>query len=162
MTYQSWAEDNAKKVKAIRNKLEKRGLSPSEVIDYFDYDNMREKEPNHCGLYKDNIKCHDMENLNCYLCACPHFISNDNFPYKEEKNLKYYSKCKINSRFAKDFVYNNDVHCDCAGCTIPHLKGTALKYYGKELATPPEDSVSILDLIRGWQLSDILGKFKLF
>ncbi len=38
---------------------------------------MVEKENDFCLLYKDNKKCHDYEDLNCYLCACPYFRFDD-------------------------------------------------------------------------------------
>lgn len=54
------------------------GNTKQEIIEYFRFENMVKNEPDFCPLYKDNKKCHDMEDLNCYLCACPHFRFDDN------------------------------------------------------------------------------------
>ena len=61
-------------------------LSDEEVIAYFKFENMVKKEPDFCPLYKDNKKCHDMKELNCYLCACPNFrFDDEGFKKVEEK-----------------------------------------------------------------------------
>ena len=75
MSYKSWFETHAKKHKKIVDKLAH--LSDDEVIAYFDFDNMVKNEPDFCPLYKDNKKCHDTKELNCYLCACPNFRFDD-------------------------------------------------------------------------------------
>jgi len=71
MTYSEWTQEHAKKHEKILEKLKNK--SDDEVIRYFEYENMQKNEVDFCLLYKDNKKCHDVENLNCYLCACPHF-----------------------------------------------------------------------------------------
>ena len=67
MSYSSWFEAHGQKHKIIMKKLA--DLSDEEVITYFRFENMVEKEPDFCLLYKDHKKCHEMEVLNCYLCA---------------------------------------------------------------------------------------------
>ncbi len=73
MTYISWIENHSKKHQKLVQKLY--SLSENELIEYFLYENMQKNEPDFCLLYKENKKCHDMKNLNCYLCACPEFRS---------------------------------------------------------------------------------------
>ncbi|VAY86494.1 FIG00388424: hypothetical protein [hydrothermal vent metagenome] len=85
-------------------------LQDNNIIEYFKYENMKDKEHKFCTLYKNNTKCHDMENLNCYLCACPHFRVTSSKSY-----------CAIDSKdggFVKD--KNGFIHQDCSNCTIPH------------------------------------------
>ena len=57
------------------NQLKLEDKTTDEVIEYFKFENMVKNEPDFCPLYKDNKKCHDMEDLNCYLCACPNLLS---------------------------------------------------------------------------------------
>ncbi|MCD6173729.1 MAG: hypothetical protein J7J96_08090, partial [Sulfurimonas sp.] len=78
-------------------------------------------ENDFCPLYKDNKKCHDMESLNCYLCACPNFRFNDDGIKKIEDKTQY-SFCNINSKYGKQGVYGDKIHQDCSGCLIPHGK----------------------------------------
>ncbi len=75
MTYEEWFLNQAKLHKTIMNKLEDKSID--EIIEYFKYDNMKKNEPNFCPLYNLNKKCHEMEDLNCYLCACSYFRFND-------------------------------------------------------------------------------------
>lgn len=108
MSYQSWHQEHAQKHKKILEKL--RELSDDEVIEYFRFENMAIQEPDFCVLYKENKKCHDMENLNCYLCACP------NFRVDEKK-----SSCAINSKDGGSIVAPDGfIHQDCSKCTVPH------------------------------------------
>ncbi len=96
MSYTKWFDAHAKKHKEIVDKLVKSGYSNEDIVEYFDFDNMVKEEPNFCPLYKKNKKCHDMEKLNCYMCACPNFRFDDDGlgVYNEFKIL---SKCDINN-----------------------------------------------------------------
>lgn len=110
MTYEKWQEEHQIKHKAILKKLE--GKSLDEVINYFTYNSMQKNEPDYCPLYKENKKCHTMENLNCYFCACPEF--------RLEKGLHVKSSCAINSKYGSTCKVKNEVHQDCSDCIIPH------------------------------------------
>ncbi len=107
MFYQSWHKQHALKHKKILDKLTH--LSDDDIIKYFDYDNMKQKEKDFCVLYKENKKCHEMENLNCYLCACPNF--------RVEKKKSF---CSINSKDGGTIEHNGFIHQDCSLCTVPH------------------------------------------
>lgn len=109
MSYQSWHIEHAKKHKKIVDKLAH--LSDDEIIDYFDYDNLKLKEPEFCILFKDDKKCHDTKELNCYLCACP------NFRVGETKSF-----CSIDSKEGGSIEHNGFIHQDCSKCTVPHKK----------------------------------------
>jgi len=65
-------EFNQKRLKII-NKIKKEKFS--EVLEYFLYSNMKEKEPEFCPLYKTGELCHNMDEneLVCFYCGCPFF-----------------------------------------------------------------------------------------
>jgi Zn-finger protein len=108
MTYEYWINQHQIKHKNIINRLAK--LSDHEVIEYFDFENMVKNEPNFCPLYKENTKCHDIEKLNCYFCACPFF--------RLETNRSF---CVIDSKFGGSFKSPDGFsHQDCSKCDIPH------------------------------------------
>ncbi len=108
MTYEEWINEHKIKHQKLVSKLSY--LSDMELVKYFDFDNMVKYEPDFCLLYKENTKCHDMETLNCYLCACPLF-----------RLGKTKSFCDIASVNGGEFVGPDGfIHQDCSGCTIPH------------------------------------------
>ncbi|MCO4846082.1 MAG: hypothetical protein KC427_08705 [Sulfurovum sp.] len=129
MTYSTWFEAHGQKHKNIMAKLE--GLSDADVIAYFKFENMVEKEPDFCFLYKDNKKCHEMEDLNCYLCACPYFRFKDE-GFSKEGSQVLYSTCSIESKDGAQFVSENAVHQDCSGCTVPHHDAYIKKYFSRD------------------------------
>ncbi|WP_455757326.1 hypothetical protein [Sulfurimonas sp.] len=126
MSYSSWFNAHAKKHKEIVDKLVACGNTKDEIIDYFEFDNMVKNEIDFCPLYKDNKKCHDMKNLNCYLCACPNFRFDDDGlgTYNEFKIL---SKCDINN--GDEFAGKGVIHQDCSSCTVPHHKSYVKKNF---------------------------------
>lgn len=119
MTYKEWAEDFTCKRNKIIEKLKSR--SDEEIIEYFVFENMVEKEPDFCLLYKEKKKCHDIAYLNCMLCACPHF-SFDDAGLRKEGDITIKSECTIHSKNSSKFVYENVEHCDCTNCHVPHTK----------------------------------------
>lgn len=129
MTYNSWFKSHGLKHKNIMKKLEH--LSDADVIKYFRFENMVENEPDFCFLYKDNKKCHDMEELNCYLCACPNFRFNDEGVSKKGSQILY-STCSIDSKDGAQFVYDDAIHQDCSGCTVPHHEAYIKKYFSRD------------------------------
>ena len=94
MTYEEWFLNQAKLHETIMKKLENR--TADEIVEYFKYENMKINEPDFCPLYTLNKKCHEMENLNCYLCACPYFRFNDS-GLKKVNNKVLFSYCSIDS-----------------------------------------------------------------
>ena len=118
MTYAQWFESHSSKHARLTQKLLSQNLSQEEIIKYYRFENMVEKEPDFCELYKDNKKCHDMEVLNCYLCACPNFRFTMSPEVKDEKLI--HSHCSIESKDGKIFEHENNLHQDCSGCQVPH------------------------------------------
>ena len=128
MSYVSWFQAHGEKHKAIMAKLTH--LSDDEVIAYFRFENMVEKEPDFCPLYKDNKKCHEMEDLNCYLCACPNFrFDDDGFKKVEEKTL--YSTCSIDSKDGAQYISNDAIHQNCSECLVPHHETYIKKIFSR-------------------------------
>jgi Zn-finger protein len=76
-------------------------------------------------LYKDAQKCHDMDDLNCYLCGCPNFRLTDG-----THSLK--SFCAIDSKDGGQFVSPQEIHQDCSKCFVPHRVGYIKKHFSKD------------------------------
>ena len=131
MSYTSWFNEHANKHKVIVDKLVEKNFSKEEIIDYFDFDNMVKNEPDFCPLYAQNKKCHDMESLNCYLCACPNFRFKDDGIEKVDGKTKY-SFCGIDSKDGRAGVYGDAIHQDCSRCTVPHHKAYVRKNFDLE------------------------------
>ena len=135
MSYLSWFEEQAQKHKTVMTKLLSRGLDRDEIIAYFDFHNMVKNESDFCPLYREKNedgtvgrKCHDMEPLNCYLCACPNFRFNDaGFEKKEEKTV--FSFCSIDSKDGAQGFYGDAIHQDCSRCTVPHHVSYIKKHF---------------------------------
>ena len=128
MSYEKWFQSHGKKHKEIMQKLTK--LSDNEVIAYFRFENMVQKEPDFCPLYKENKKCHDMEVLNCYLCACPNFrFDDEGISKKEDKTI--YSICSIDSKDGDIFQTEEAIHQDCSGCLVPHRETYIKKHFSR-------------------------------
>ena len=130
MGYRSWFDNHAKKHKQIMQKLQE--LSDDEIIEYFKFENMQKNEPDFCPLYAKNIKCHEIKQLNCYLCACPNFRFDDNAP-------KIKSYCSIDFKDGKQIESNGFIHQDCSNCTIPHKQ----KYIKQNFSKDWKDIMSV-------------------
>ncbi len=128
MSYTKWFQQHASKHKRIVDKLLEEKFTKEQIIEYFEFENMVKNEPNFCLLYKDNKKCHDMQELNCYLCACPNFRFNDDGITKQD-NKTQYSFCTIDSKDGEQGVYGDKIHQECSQCTLPHHKSYIEKYF---------------------------------
>lgn len=131
MSYTQWVQEHGAKHKKIITKLLKKNYSKEQIIDYFDFENMREKEPDFCPLYKENKKCHEIEELNCYLCSCPNFRFKD-AGIKNIAEKRVYSLCSIDSKDGAQGVYGDSIHQDCSKCTIPHHKNYVEQHFSLE------------------------------
>jgi len=128
MSYSSWFQTHGEKHKNIIKKLSY--LTDDEIIRYFRFDNMVKSEPDFCPLYKDNKKCHDNKNLNCYFCACPNFRFKDN-GFKIIKKQTLFSYCSINSKDGTQYKSQDSIHQNCAGCFIPHSETYIKQYFSR-------------------------------
>ena len=130
MTYNEWHESHSKKHKKIVEKLKVQGMDEWDIVQYFIFDNMVEKEPDFCELYVSNTKCHEMYELNCYMCGCPHFRFYQT--PRQQDDVLFHSVCSINSKRGKQSFSNNEVHQDCSGCTVPHGEDYVLRNFDHE------------------------------
>ena len=126
MTYSQWFDAHAQKHRKIVDRLIAQGLDEDAIIDYFDFDNMVEKEPGFCELYKTKTKCHEMDHLNCYLCACPNFRFDDT-GIRKQGNYLIKSECSIHN--GDTFGHDNIIHQDCSSCTVPHHRSYVKKHF---------------------------------
>ena len=128
MSYSSWFKSHGNKHKEIVDRL--KHLTDDEIIKYFRFDNMVKKEIDFCPLYKENKKCHDNDELNCYLCACPNFrFKDDGFEKYEEVVL--YSKCNIKSKDGSQYKSQTAIHQNCAGCFVPHKEDYIKQHFSR-------------------------------
>jgi hypothetical protein len=125
MTYQQWFDLHGRKHAKVMEKLSH--LSDDEVIVYFRFENMVKNEPEFCPLYAEHKKCHEIEELNCYLCACPNFRFND-AGFGAEGMRTLFSTCTIESPDGAQFLTDTAIHQNCSGCLVPHNK-----YYIKRI-----------------------------
>lgn len=126
-SYSSWFQDFSDKHQLLIQKLLKEGLNQEEIINYFRFENMVKKEKSFCKLYKTATKCHEIEILNCYLCACPNFrFFKDP---KSENGKTIHSLCSIDSKDGAPFEHENNIHQDCSGCTVPHQESYINRHF---------------------------------
>jgi len=117
VSYLSWFKNHAKKHQEIVKKV-----SVDKLIEYFRWENISKTNVDFCPLFAENRKCHKMQNLNCYLCACPNFCFDDS-----AKSLK--SWCSIDSKDGAKIEHNGIIHQDCSRCNIPHDEGYIKKHF---------------------------------
>lgn len=134
MSYTQWFEDHANKHAVIVSKLTHKNYTKEQIIAYFDFDSMVKNEPDFCPLYKDNKKCHAMESLNCYLCACPNFRFKDEGIAKIDSKTQY-SVCSIESKDGKQGIYGDSIHQDCSKCGVPHHLSYVQKHFDLDWKT---------------------------
>ena len=133
MSYKSWFDKHASKHKKIVDRLVKENYSKDQIIEYFEFDNMVKNENDFCPLYADNKKCHDVQELNCYLCACPNFRFSDDGIEKVGDKTKY-SFCSIDSKDGEAGVYGDAIHQNCSNCTVPHATTYVKKHFDTDWA----------------------------
>lgn len=124
MSYLMWFTEHGNKHQIVVEKLQAKGFGKEAIVAYFDFDNMVKSDPDFCGLYADKKKCHDVKQLNCYLCACPLFRFNSKIGAKTA-----FSYCEVNSKFGHQGVFGDAIHQDCSACTVPHSQKYVLSNY---------------------------------
>jgi Zn-finger protein len=122
MTYTAWLTQHLTKQSALIAKLQRTKHNAWSIVEAFSYNTMREMEPEYCPLYATHAKCHELKTLNCFFCACPHFVFDDAGLETTPEGLTRMSLCKIDSKHAKTSIANGQIHLDCSCCTLPHTK----------------------------------------
>jgi hypothetical protein len=137
MAFKEWVEAHAQKHQIIVTKLKTEGKNQNEIIEYFRFENMVQNEPTFCKLYKLNEKCHEMDDLNCFLCACPHFrYSEDVIEEREDEEgeeLYIYTQCAINHKNGATIHLGSSFYQDCTNCSLPHEPKFVAKNYSENL-----------------------------
>lgn len=121
MSYEDWYLRHGEKHRVIVEKLIAQGYTKDHIIEYFDFDSMVENEPDFCVLYAQPKKCHSVDKLNCFLCACPLFRFNDN-GVEMRGNNQVRSYCAVNSKHGTQSLFGDVIHQDCKNCSVPHSK----------------------------------------
>lgn len=110
-------------------------LPINNIVEYFNYNEMKEKHSEYCPLYLKNQICHEvnLKYLNCFGCMCPYYkleISID-----PETELYKLGQCLIKSNFGfykqtttKDNNKAPYLILNCLNCSIPHQHTFVRKY----------------------------------
>lgn len=133
MSYKKWLEAHCRKHQKIVEKLSSKGVGQNEILEYFEFENMLSNEPDFCLLYAENKKCHEIDRLNCYLCACPEFCFCDDGVRLDGDGV-IYSYCTINSKYGKAKNFGGKIHQDCSDCPLPHTMGYIKKRFDKNIS----------------------------
>jgi hypothetical protein len=128
MAYGEWFKKHANKHEHIVKKLLAQNYTKEQIVEYFDFENMKKHERDFCPLYAKDKKCHEIDLLNCYLCACPNFRFNDE-GLKQVDNATQFSFCAIDSKDGRQGVYGTKIHQDCSQCSVPHHKEYVMKHF---------------------------------
>lgn len=119
MSYESWYIRHGNKHRVIVDRLIELGYTKEGIIAYFDFDSMVVNEPDFCVLYAQPKKCHSIEKLSCFLCACPLFRFNDNgFEMRGGHQVRSY--CEVTSKYGSQHLFGDVIHQDCTNCVLPH------------------------------------------
>ena len=128
MSYTQWFNKHADKHRKIVEKLLEKNATQEEIIAYFDFENMKVQERDFCPLYAKNQKCHEIKELNCYLCACPNFRFKDEGIQKIGNDTQY-SFCAIDSKDGAQGNYGGNIHQNCSACFVPHTQEYVKKHF---------------------------------
>ena len=140
MTYSDWHTKYIESITALISSLPYDRVE--DIVNYFEYENMRSHHPSHCPLYSEALRCHDVRPLNCLFCACPHFQYSNTPLSAPSDGTKTMSICTIGSKQARRFTHDNISHCDCSQCYIPHTT-SHIRKLRSEISTK-EDLISYI------------------
>ncbi len=131
MSYLEWFISHGKKHRKIVDKISY--LSDDEIVEYFRFENMLKFEPNFCPLYIKKIKCHSIDDLNCYLCGCPYFLFDDEVLKVDSNSNIVKSLCSIDAKDSAFIEHNGIVHLNCSFCELPHKESFIKKHFHRGL-----------------------------
>ena len=124
---QQWEQEHRKK---ILEELRQAGIDFCEeniprIIEETSFRVRSKKHPNECPYYLKTppSPCHNIKDLNCFLCACPEYISE-----------RLSGGCRLNSRLGK-FTYHQNLPegkvWDCSECKNNHSPASIKRYLTK-------------------------------
>lgn len=120
MTFTEWRMSHLDKLVDFISSLSTPSIS--DVVDYFQYENMSAKHPTYCPLYAIQTRCHNTPDLNCLFCACPHFVGSDTPLHALPDGVKIMSVCSLGSKQSGRSLSDHVSQCDCSSCFIPHTR----------------------------------------
>tara|TARA_Y100000310_G_C20640218_1_gene793489 strand:+ start:672 stop:1106 length:435 start_codon:yes stop_codon:yes gene_type:complete len=94
-----------------------------EIIKQTSFEVRSRNYSHECPYYVSNKKCHDLEDLNCFLCACPNYNSGS-----------LIGGCEIESKSGKWHYHKNlpkGKVWDCFDCSVNHSSGEVRDYIEK-------------------------------
>jgi len=95
----------------------------NQIIKEYNYETRSTNHPAECMCYKQKIPCHDMDNLNCFLCYCPNYDTDN-----QEGG------CLIDNPNGK-WTYSKKLPSkkiwDCSNCEYPHLENNVKTHLNK-------------------------------
>lgn len=118
-------------LKKILKELKQAGILLTEaniplIIKETSFEIRSQKHPNECPYYEKRTSCHNIEDLNCFLCICPEYSSD-----KDEGG------CKLNHQSGKwhsPYPYSQSRRVwDCSDCPFPHFPTYVEQYLRKNL-----------------------------
>tara|TARA_Y100000310_G_scaffold49946_1_gene46110 strand:- start:155 stop:577 length:423 start_codon:yes stop_codon:yes gene_type:complete len=90
------------------------------IVEQTSFKVRSKNQPDECPYYPSKGGCHDLNDLNCFLCACPNYDSKS-----------FEGGCKIESSLG-GWHYHKNLPTrrvwDCSGCFINHSSGEAKDY----------------------------------
>jgi Zn-finger protein len=98
------------------------GLHINSILEKFSYENRKKENPEDCPCYAAS-PCHDITDLNCFLCYCPWY-----------ENKKAEGGCEIGNPLGKGKWFEREGHpisnkvWDCSNCEYPHKIEVAEKF----------------------------------
>ena len=90
------------------------------IIGEFRFDVRSKTYPSACICYEQQKQCHDMPDLNCFLCYCPYYriTSTEGGCLRGSNDGKWYYSDKL--PLGKIW--------DCSGCTYPHTENAVKEH----------------------------------
>ncbi len=109
-----WFKQYRNKIRTIIDN-ENLSLHFEAIAEFFLYQNMQQKYPQFCELYKKDKLCHNnlpKEKFCCLFCGCPFY----NYDIWDQEN-NVFGGCNINST---DGFRNENGYWDCSNCSFVH------------------------------------------
>ena len=125
----------------IIKQLKQQGISISletipDILHATNFQQRSQTHPEACDCYSSEIGlCHKIENLNCFLCGCPYYPSEN--PSEQ---------CKLDPSRGNHIPYNNppsNTLLDCNTCNHPHNPKIVETYIRKNINSLKRLSESI-------------------
>ena len=101
---------------------EKNSTTIDETLLAYRYETRKKSHPKECPLYNMDLKCHKMDELNCYGCMCFYYDTS-----------KIEGGCLNNNPQSKGIWYEHQALplgkvWDCSDCTFPHIEKNIIEY----------------------------------